>query len=77
MSELLIESTRSGLVESVHRVSAAVVDDKGALVASAGNPELLTYWRSAAKPFQALPLVQDGGADRWGFGPREVGRPKA
>ncbi|HSP78672.1 MAG TPA: asparaginase [Myxococcaceae bacterium] len=72
MTSLLIESTRSGFVESVHRVSVAVVDAGGALVASAGEPELWCLWRSAAKPFQALPLVQDGAADRFGFGPREL-----
>lgn len=69
---LTIESTRSGFVESVHPVSVAVVDADGTLVAFAGNPELVTFWRSGAKPFQALPLVQDGAADRFGFGPREL-----
>jgi L-asparaginase II len=72
MSSLLIESTRSGFVESVHHVSVAVVDATGALVASAGEPERVTMWRSAAKPLQALPLVRDGAADRFGFGPREL-----
>jgi len=72
MSELVIEVTRQGHVESRHLVSAAVVDASGKLVASAGNPELVTFWRSAAKPFQALPLVQDGGAERFGFGVREL-----
>ncbi|WP_224242224.1 asparaginase [Hyalangium gracile] len=72
MAPLTIESTRSGLVESVHRVSVAVVDATGRLVASSGDPGLVTFWRSAAKPFQALPLVLDGAADRWGFGPQEL-----
>ncbi|HEX8819656.1 MAG TPA: asparaginase [Archangium sp.] len=72
MSSFLIESTRSGFIESVHHVSVAVVDTKGALVASAGEPERVFMWRSAAKPFQALPLLRDGAADRFGFGPREV-----
>jgi L-asparaginase II len=72
MSTLTIESTRSELVESVHAVSVAVVDTEGTLVAEAGDPRRFTYWRSAAKPFQTLPLVQDGAADRYGFGPREL-----
>ena len=50
MSDLRVESLRGELVESVHRVSAAVVDAKGTLVASAGDPDLVTFWRSAAKP---------------------------
>ncbi|MFP2910394.1 asparaginase [Pyxidicoccus sp. 3LFB2] len=72
MSMLTIETTRSGLVESVHAVSVAVVDTEGRLVAQAGDPERFTYWRSAAKPFQAMPLVQDGVAERYGFGAREL-----
>lgn len=63
--ELRVEATRGNLPESIHRVAAAVVDSDGRLVASSGNPDLTTWWRSAAKPFQALPLVQDGGADRY------------
>ncbi len=72
MSSLLIESTRSGFVESVHHVAVAVVDASGALVASAGDPGRVSMWRSAAKAFQALPLVQDGAADAYGYGPREL-----
>lgn len=62
-----IESTRGDLVESVHRLSVAVVDHAGRLIASAGDPALVSFWRSAAKPFQALPVVQDGAADHWKF----------
>lgn len=72
MSALLIESTRSGYVESVHRVSVAVVEAGGKLVAWAGEPEQPVFWRSSAKPFQALPLVQEGAAERFGYGPREL-----
>lgn len=65
---LRIEATRADLVESLHEVSAAVTDADGTLVASSGQPDLVSWWRSAAKPFQALPLVIDGGADRFGLG---------
>jgi L-asparaginase II len=53
---------RGGLVEAEHLVHAAFVRD-GELVASAGDPELVTYLRSAAKPFQALPLARAWGED--------------
>ena len=36
-------------------------------MARAGDPDLITFWRSAAKPFQAMPLVTDGAADRFGL----------
>ncbi len=72
MSDFRIESTRGALVESVHRVAVAVVDAAGRLVAEAGDPGLVTYWRSAAKPFQALPLLADGAAEHFGLGREEL-----
>ncbi len=69
---LRIETTRGELVESVHQVSVAVVAASGALLASSGDPDLITWWRSAAKPFQALPLMQDGAADRFGLTDEEL-----
>lgn len=72
MSDLHIEATRGDLVESVHRVSVAVVGADGRLMAESGDPDLVTFWRSAAKPFQALPLVMDGAADHFGLEPREL-----
>ena len=72
MSGFRVESTRGGLVESVHHVSVAVTDANGRLVASAGDPELVTYWRSAAKPFQAMPLIDDGAAEAFGLDDEQI-----
>ena len=41
-------------------------------MARAGDPELITFWRSAAKPFQAMPLVTDGAADRFALTREEL-----
>jgi L-asparaginase II len=60
-----VENRRGVIVESRHRVHVAVVDGEGQLVAHAGDPDLVAFWRSAAKPFQAMPLVDDGAADRF------------
>jgi len=62
---MIVELRRGTVVESRHRVHVAVVDGQGALVAHAGDPHLVTFWRSAAKPFQAMPLVEDGAAERF------------
>lgn len=62
-----VEQLRGGLVEAVHDVHVAVVDAAGRLVARAGDPDLVTFWRSAAKPFQAMPLVEDGVIERFGL----------
>jgi L-asparaginase II len=67
-----VDQLRGSLVEAVHEVHAAVVDARGQLVARAGDPDLVTFWRSAAKPIQALPLVEDGVTDRFGFTSEEL-----
>jgi L-asparaginase II len=69
---VLAEVTRGGRTESVHHGSLAVVDADGRLVAHAGDPKLFLYFRSSAKPFQAIPLIESGAADRFGFTPAEL-----
>src|SRR5258705_11395709 len=64
---MYIESHRGSVLESRHTVHVAVVDGAGRLVASAGDPEDRTFWRSAAKPFQALPLVEDRVVEQFGL----------
>jgi L-asparaginase II len=48
--------TRGALVESRHVVHAVVVRD-GEVAESWGDPDVVSFVRSAAKPLQALPLV--------------------
>ena len=50
--------TRGAQVESLHQVHAAVVNASGTLIGSTRNPALVTHWRSCAKPFQIMPLVE-------------------
>lgn len=63
MSESRVEITRGGTIESTHRVHGAVADASGSVVSSFGDPSLVTFFRSSAKPFQALPLVEDGAVE--------------
>jgi L-asparaginase II len=63
-----VVATRGGAVESRHRVHAAVVGPDDRLTAVAGDPQLVTFWRSCAKPFQVMPLLTSGGFDRVGWG---------
>jgi L-asparaginase II len=69
---VLAETTRGGIVESVHHGAIAVVDVAGNLVASAGDVERVFFYRSSAKPFQAIPVVESGAADRFGWTEREL-----
>ena len=57
MHPLEIDVLRGGTIESRHRVHAVAVAE-GAVVAAAGDPHLVTFMRSAAKPLQALPLAR-------------------
>ena len=69
---ILVEVTRGALVESVHRGAIAVVDSMGKRVVAIGNVDRPVYPRSAVKLIQALPLVESGAADAYGFGPAEL-----
>lgn len=57
MEEISVAVRRGGSVESRHRVHAVAVHDRE-VVAAAGDPELVTIFRSSAKPLQALPLAR-------------------
>jgi L-asparaginase II len=58
MSEpLMVVVRRGGVVEATHRVHAVAVQD-GAVVAEAGDAELVCFMRSSSKPLQAVPLAR-------------------
>lgn len=61
----IVEVMRGEEIESVHRVHVAVVHANKGLIASAGNPAHHSFVRSAIKMFQALPLVEGGGVERF------------
>ena len=63
---------RGGKVESCHVIHAAVVDSKHNLIAKVGNPNLKTFIRSSAKPFQTLALFRAGVIDHFDFDDKEI-----
>jgi L-asparaginase II len=58
---------RGGAPESEHAVEGVVVDAGGQILAATARPDLVTFIRSSAKPFQMLPLVERGYADKLGL----------
>ena len=68
----LVEVWRGPIVESRHRGHMITIDGRGRIVASLGSPETITYIRSSGKPFQAIPLITSGAADRFRFTEREI-----
>ncbi len=67
-----VACSRGTTVESSHRVHVAVVTAEGELVARVGDPRRITFFRSAAKPLQALPLVEDGVVEAFGLTDEEL-----
>jgi len=57
----IFELTRGDTVESIHDGALAVIDVHGNLIASYGDPNTVTFLRSTAKPFQALPFFEHDG----------------
>ena len=69
---VLVEVFRGETVESRHRGAVIVTDGDGKIVFSLGDIERPTFPRSAIKAIQALPLVESGAADAYGFGNEEL-----
>jgi L-asparaginase II len=68
----IFELTRGDTVESIHFGAIAIVDVDGRLIAQHGDPNALTFLRSSAKPFQALPFIQAGGAAAFDLSAAEI-----
>ncbi len=64
--------TRGGTLENQHFGSVAIVNTQGKLLAQAGDPHWITFTRSTLKALQALPFVEAGGPQHFGFTPQHV-----
>jgi L-asparaginase II len=63
---------RGPRVESSHRGSVAIVDERGVFVDGCGDSAAPVYTRSAAKPFQAMPLLEAGGLRAFRLSDEEI-----
>src|SRR2546426_10938843 len=70
--EIEVVVQRGAIAESRHRIQAAVCDATGLAVAATAESDRVTTFRSAAKPFQLLPLVERGFAERLGLSDEEL-----
>ncbi len=68
----ILELIRGSIVEATHLGSIAVVDSTGKLLHSHGDPETVAFLRSSAKPFQALPFVEQGGVEHYNYTQAEI-----
>jgi L-asparaginase len=70
VAPLEVRLLRNGISESRHRVHAVVCDSRGRVLMRAGDPQYLSFIRSAQKPFQATVFVSSGAADQAQCGDR-------
>jgi len=59
-------------IEAVHSAAIAVVDGDSRLSHGLGDAGQVFFARSSIKPLQALPLVEAGGLERFGFGSEQL-----
>jgi L-asparaginase II len=69
---VLVDVMRGDVVESRHRGAIVVCDGDGRVVLSLGDVERPVFPRSAVKAIQALPLVESGAADAFGFSDEDL-----
>ena len=55
---------RGSQIESIHNVHAVVCDTKHRILMAAGKYNYKTFIRSSLKPFQVLPFISSGTADK-------------
>ncbi len=73
MSVELVHGSRNGQVENIYRGDAVVVNlDDDEVIYELGDRFKKTFWRSSAKPFQVLPLVEAGGIERYNISGEEL-----
>jgi L-asparaginase II len=71
-AQVLAKVIRGETIESVHSGHVSIINGDGKTVFEVGDPSTVTYFRSAAKPFQALPFITSGAADAFAFTEKEI-----
>jgi L-asparaginase II len=72
MNPILVEVYRGGLLESFHRGVVCVVNQQNEIIFSVGDTEQLCYPRSAMKLLQVIPLLLNGGVEKFNFNLEEI-----
>jgi L-asparaginase II len=71
-SEIMVKVLRAGQIESIHLGHAVILHPQGRLLGYIGNPGFVTYIRSTAKLLQAIPAIESGAIDHFGFTEEEL-----
>jgi L-asparaginase II len=68
----LLRVIRGEVLEATHEGHLVVADGAGKIAARLGDAGRVTYYRSCAKPFQAIAAVRTGIVSKFGLEPRHV-----
>lgn len=69
---LEVNLLREGIVESIHQAEVVLADDKGRVLAVAGDAQTFSFMRSAMKPFQALAVTTTGAIERFDLNEKDL-----
>jgi L-asparaginase II len=72
MDEILVEEFRGQTLECVHRGHICGVSASGEVKYAVGDTDSLTFLRSSGKPVQAIPVIKNGIAAKFGFTDKET-----
>ncbi|MGF7048339.1 L-asparaginase II [Paenibacillus sp. DS2015] len=72
MASILVKEYREGVMECAHSGHISIVDEQGKVIASVGDPHFVTFTRSSAKPFQAIPAIRGGVVDYYKLSDKEI-----
>ncbi|WP_136608977.1 asparaginase [Paenibacillus dokdonensis] len=72
MESVLVKEYRAGIMECAHYGHICIVNDQGEIAAAAGNPDFVTFTRSAAKPLQAISAIRGGIVSHYGLSEKEI-----
>ena len=70
--EPLAVVTRKDYIESVHHGIICIVNASGDIISQIGDSHTKIFFRSSAKPIQAIPLIRSGAADEYRLSGREI-----
>ncbi|GIO34212.1 asparaginase [Paenibacillus albilobatus] len=72
MEPVLVKEYRAGIMECSHHGHICIVNGRGETEAFAGDPDFVTFTRSAAKPLQAIAPIRGGIASHYGLNEKEI-----
>ena len=70
--ELLLKQFRNQVLENVHFGDICIVDQNEKVIYSYGDVNTETIYRSCSKPLQLLPLIINGGIEKYQLNEKEI-----